>query len=111
MPERGYVGKLTPRVQEMLKDSMQKQERKISAHQGSDEGSEEEEESDGDQRMYCSCRQKSFGLMVACDNSECPFEWFHYDCVKLTQPPKGKWYCPTCSEAMKVDGLASANEV
>lgn len=59
MTQMNQFFRLTPRVQEMLKDSMQKQERKISAHQGSDEGSEEEEESDGDQRMYCSCRQVS----------------------------------------------------
>ncbi|VDD92256.1 unnamed protein product [Enterobius vermicularis] len=96
----GRPRKLTSRVQEMLKDSMQRQERRAPTHQDDGEASDEEE-SDSDQRVYCWCRQKSFGSMVGCDNNGCPYEWFHYDCVKLTQPPKGKWYCPYCSDAMK----------
>lgn len=65
--------------------------------------------------------------MVACDNDDCPREWvrtnhihkhplrtehspcpsptysfytlpqFHYGCVGLTQPPRGKWYCLHCA--------------
>jgi hypothetical protein len=35
--------------------------------------------------------------MVACDNPECPIEWFHFACVGLTEQPKGKWYCPECA--------------
>jgi hypothetical protein len=35
--------------------------------------------------------------MVACDNPECPIEWFHFACVGLTEQPKGKWYCPDCA--------------
>lgn len=27
---------------------------------------------------------------------QCPFEWFHYSCVGLTTPPKGKWFCASC---------------
>ena len=26
--------------------------------------------------------------MVACDNEDCPYEWFHYPCVGITDPPK-----------------------
>ncbi len=47
--------------------------------------------------VYCICRQVSYGDMIGCDNSGCPVEWFHYACVGLTAPPKGKWYCPECS--------------
>jgi hypothetical protein len=39
-------------------------------------------------------RQVSFGEMVACDNADCPYEWFHYACVQLDAPPKGDWLCP-----------------
>jgi inhibitor of growth protein 3 len=26
--------------------------------------------------------------MVACDNEDCPYEWFHYPCGGVTAPPK-----------------------
>lgn len=35
---------------------------------------------------------------------QCPFEWFHYPCVGITQSPKGKWYCPKCTASMKRRG-------
>ncbi|CAK9296611.1 unnamed protein product [Gordionus sp. m RMFG-2023] len=56
-----------------------------------------EDEDDPDEPRYCTCNQVSYGEMVACDNNSCPYEWFHYACVGVTQPPKGKWYCPECS--------------
>ncbi|TPX63219.1 hypothetical protein SpCBS45565_g06790 [Spizellomyces sp. 'palustris'] len=55
--------------------------------------------SDEDQILYCICRQISYGDMVGCDNPSCPIEWFHYSCVGLVTPPKGKWYCSTCLDA------------
>ena len=45
---------------------------------------------------YCICNQVSFGRMVACDNPQCPIEWFHFACVKLEEEPKGKWFCDKC---------------
>lgn len=42
---------------------------------------------------YCFCNNVSYGAMIACDNERCPREWFHYGCVGITKPPKGKWYC------------------
>ena len=35
---------------------------------------------------------------------QCTIEWFHYGCVGITEPPKGKWYCPQCSLSMKKKG-------
>ncbi|KAL3867451.1 hypothetical protein ACJMK2_044653 [Sinanodonta woodiana] len=35
--------------------------------------------------------------MVACDDQNCKFQLFHFDCVYITSKPKGKWYCPECS--------------
>lgn len=48
---------------------------------------------------FCICRQGETDTMVACDNQNCPYKWFHLSCLKLTksQLPKGKWFCPDCS--------------
>lgn len=51
-----------------------------------------------DEVLYCTCQQVSFGNMVACDNPDCQYEWFHYDCVGLKEPPSGTWYCPPCTK-------------
>ena len=37
---------------------------------------------------YCYCRPED-GTMIACDNPDCPFEWFHFKCLHLTTVPKG----------------------
>ena len=49
-----------------------------------------------DELRYCICSEISYGQMIGCDNSQCKIEWFHFDCVKLSTKPKGKWYCPNC---------------
>ncbi|KAI4458584.1 inhibitor of growth protein [Holotrichia oblita] len=36
---------------------------------------------DPNEPRYCLCNQVSYGDMVACDNEDCPSEWFHYPCV------------------------------
>lgn len=54
-----------------------------------------------DDELYCFCQQVSYGAMVACDNPNCKFEWFHYDCVGLKEPPSGVWYCPDCRKDAK----------
>ncbi|XP_046750099.1 inhibitor of growth protein 3 [Diprion similis] len=59
---------------------------------------------DPNEPRYCICNQVSYGDMVACDNQDCPFEWFHYPCVGISAPPKGKWYCPQCTSSMKRRG-------
>ena len=59
---------------------------------------------DEEEVLYCTCQQVSFGNMVACDNPDCQYEWFHYDCVGLTEPPNGTWYCPMCSKDRKDNG-------
>lgn len=56
---------------------------------------------DPNEPTYCLCHQVSYGEMVGCDNSDCPIEWFHFACVNLTSKPKGKWYCPRCTEERK----------
>lgn len=56
---------------------------------------------DPNEPTYCLCNQVSYGEMVACDNSDCKIEWFHFGCVGLKEQPKGKWYCPNCSMFQK----------
>jgi chromatin modification-related protein YNG2 len=58
--------------------------------------SRRDETPETDDQIYCFCRQPSFGGMVACDSKDCPYEWFHYKCVGLSDTPKGVWYCPDC---------------
>lgn len=54
---------------------------------------------DPNEPRYCYCNQVSFGEMVACDNKNCPYEWFHFQCVGITETPKGSWRCPDCRKA------------
>lgn len=51
---------------------------------------------DPDEPTYCLCDQVSYGEMIGCDNEQCVIEWFHFNCVGLTNKPKGKWFCPNC---------------
>lgn len=70
-----------------------------------DEGiGEEDADGEGDDRKYCTCRSVSFGNMVACDNEECPYEWFHWSCVGMTREPAGKWYCLECRQKPGMGG-------
>ncbi|XP_025206912.1 inhibitor of growth protein 5-like isoform X2 [Melanaphis sacchari] len=48
------------------------------------------------EKTYCLCNQIAYDKMIACDNPDCPFEWFHFECVKVTTEPRGKWFCPKC---------------
>lgn len=57
---------------------------------------------DGDDRKYCTCRSVSYGNMVACDNEDCEFEWFHWGCVGVTREPMGKWYCEDCKAKLGI---------
>ncbi|KAJ7103161.1 hypothetical protein B0H15DRAFT_767414 [Mycena belliarum] len=53
-------------------------------------------EGDGDDKPYCFCQRVSFGQMIACDDANCQWEWFHIACIGLTTPPDGRWFCDTC---------------
>ena len=90
-------------------------------------GADQDWYADPSEPRYCICNQVSYGDMVACDNEDvslvilhalflgkrrteplnpsefqfqCLYEWFHYPCVGITAPPKGKWYCPNCTVNM-----------
>ncbi|CAD0084965.1 unnamed protein product [Aureobasidium vineae] len=66
-----------------------------------EEGEDAEPDAEGeedDTQVYCVCQRVSFGDMVACDNDDCPHQWFHWGCVDLKAEPKGEWLCPHCRE-------------
>ena len=42
------------------------------------------------------CQQVKGGDMVGCENKDCVIKWFHMECLKMMEPPKGKWFCPDC---------------
>jgi hypothetical protein len=48
---------------------------------------------------YCSCNNVAYGEMIACENEDCMREWFHLQCVGLTEIPEGKWLCPYCDSS------------
>lgn len=64
------------------------------------EDEDDEEEGIEDTKVYCTCRTVSHGDMVACDNDNCPYEWFHWKCVGLTREPVGTWFCDECRKTM-----------
>lgn len=51
-----------------------------------------------DDTRYCFCENVSYGDMIGCDNDNCEREWFHLECIGLTRPPSGTWYCDPCLE-------------
>lgn len=79
------------------------EESALSEVEGQEEGSDvdmEDAEGEGDDRKYCTCRSVSYGNMIACDNDDCPYEWFHWSCVGMTKEPVGAWYCVECRGKM-----------
>ncbi|KAF9765051.1 Chromatin modification-related protein YNG2 [Nosema granulosis] len=48
--------------------------------------------------VYCNCKQRAFDNMIACNNTECKYKWFHFECIGITHPPKNVWYCQECKK-------------
>ena len=53
-----------------------------------------------DRREYCTCGLPSNEFMIWCDDGNCEIQWYHYQCVGLTEAtvPKGKWFCDLCHD-------------
>ncbi|XP_066594484.1 uncharacterized protein [Prorops nasuta] len=51
---------------------------------------------------YCQCPYDEVSEMIACDGNDCKIEWFHFECVGIMVPPKGKWYCPDCRKRLGI---------
>ena len=57
----------------------------------------------GNNNVYCYCQGPEEGEMLGCDNPACVYKWFHLSCLKMSTPPKSKyWYCPDCR---KIPGI------
>ncbi|PLB52810.1 hypothetical protein P170DRAFT_350451 [Aspergillus steynii IBT 23096] len=71
------------------------------------------EEIDPNEPRYCMCGDVSFGTMICCENQDCDREWFHLDCVGLSEVPSrtAKWYCPDCRVKLNkgTDGIVRNN--
>ncbi|KAE8145640.1 hypothetical protein BDV25DRAFT_164226 [Aspergillus avenaceus] len=71
------------------------------------------EEIDPGEPRYCLCGDVSFGTMICCENPDCDREWFHLDCVGLSEVPSrtAKWYCPECRVKFNkgTDGIVKLN--
>lgn len=50
---------------------------------------------------YCICGRPSEGNMICCDDPNCKIQWYHFECVGIKEPPKGKWICSACKERKK----------
>ncbi|KAH9828037.1 chromatin modification-related protein YNG2-like [Teratosphaeria destructans] len=68
-----------------------------------DHGDEDED----DEQLYCFCQKVSFGNMVGCDNDNCEYQWFHWDCIGLKSEPTGEWLCPECRKLPRKDLVIS----
>ena len=56
-------------------------------------------------KVFCFCNGPETPEMIGCDNPECTTGnqwWFHFPCIKMKRPPKGKWLCPVCKKIIKV---------
>ncbi|OAG36569.1 hypothetical protein AYO21_09226 [Fonsecaea monophora] len=83
-----------------------KQQQTASEEPDGDMGEDEEmEDEEGeDDKRYCFCNQRSYGEMVACENDECRYQWFHTGCLNMKKVPDEDedWYCPTCREKPEI---------
>lgn len=46
--------------------------------------------------IWCVCRSPEHGRMIFCENTKCIIQWFHFDCMRIKNAPRGDWYCPNC---------------
>ena len=85
MPE--LVGKWYTRAAS-IPQSQHVPERDIQAPEGSSQSES--------RTTWCYCNGEEEGKMIACDDDQCLIQWFHTSCLKITNVPKGKWFCPDC---------------
>lgn len=60
----------------------------------------EETKNAGEEVKQCYCGVPSTSVeVIRCDNAKCPKQWFHLECVGLTEKLEGEWFCcPKCLE-------------
>ena len=87
----------------------EKQQHSLVQSDGTDDSSSEMAAADSSEQRWCICNDFSYGNMIACDNLDCPIEWFHYPCVGIpaSGTTKRKWYCPDCRSKLKKKNSSS----
>lgn len=70
------------------------------------DGDEDDSYSDADE-IVCFCQRAGYGDMIGCENSRCPYVWFHLDCVGMSGVPDGPWYCRECRTRLSKNVTAS----
>ena len=46
----------------------------------------------------CDCGDpEASAKWICCDGENCPVEWYHWECVQVSDEPTGDWLCPKCS--------------
>ena len=63
----------------------------VTEPRNTDTTSSEEKENEDYTKSWCYCCQPTYGNMILCDNQSCTIQWFHFDCLSIRAPPKGKW--------------------
>ncbi|EWS74604.1 PHD-finger protein (macronuclear) [Tetrahymena thermophila SB210] len=56
---------------------------------------------DQNEPKYCYCDKPYYGNMIYCESEYCEREWFHYECVGITEAPEGSWFCKDCLKKQK----------
>ncbi|KAL6714213.1 Inhibitor of growth protein 4 [Lecanora helva] len=52
---------------------------------------------DENEGFQCICGGKPLLTdWIACDNPNCPVQWYHLECLNLQIVPAGEWLCPKC---------------
>jgi len=77
-------------------------EMEVDAEGDDDEGKDAGDQDD--QSLYCYCRKRSYGEMVACDNPNCPYQWFHINCLQIKGSLPESWYCQDCAPKFQGGG-------
>ncbi|CAD0109385.1 unnamed protein product [Aureobasidium uvarum] len=98
---RGTTASRRTEVSAEVEDEAAEVEVEVEAEEAGVADEEEVDEAeDPDEPKYCYCGQGSFGEMIACDNDDCPMEWFHLGCTGLRAVPGDnvKWFCDVCKE-------------
>lgn len=68
----------------------------VTKHHSSSDPPEEDPD-----KSWCYCGEPYYGKMIFCEHPRCTIQWFHFDCLRIRQPPKSKWYCPSCRKIPK----------
>merc|ERR1719414_872507 len=90
----------TPQITEIIPNfddegeiSLMPKEDDLSTYERPQDFSTSEDESEP---KYCYCNRGDHGKMIACENKDCPREWFHFVCVGIKHAPPDEWFCNDC---------------